>query len=327
MKNKKIIYMIIGLISLGLTISLFYISNVNAESGWDYDYDYDYDSGSSWDYDYDSGSSYDYDSSSSWDYDDYDYDSGSNYNYGSNSSYSSRSHTSSMSNSQIFGMMTTLIVVTVIMISITLLLTNRLTRRRPIVSSNNINSSKYYAYQQVSSDEMSKLGMTHAEFNTMVFELYKNIQNAWMNFDYDGLRELVTDEIANSYIMQLDALKLKKQKNIMEDIQFVNAKVYNIREENGMFTIDIYLDIKMKDYVVDEFNNVIRGDKSFVADIEYELSVVKVSGNDQVTKCPACGAKLDMITTGKCPYCRTLITVDAKKYVMSRKTCINQRRG
>ena len=83
----------------------------------------------------------------------------------------------------------------------------------------------------------------------------------------------------------------------------------------------------MYDYVVDKDNNVVRGDKNQLMNVEYELTIVKISGEEKVTKCPACGAEVDIVTAGKCPYCRNLITIDAKKYVMSRKTCINQRRG
>ena len=51
------------------------------------------------------------------------------------------------------------------------------------------------------------------EFKKLAFELYKSIQEEWMNYDYEGLRKHLTDELYNSYVMQLDALKVKGQQN------------------------------------------------------------------------------------------------------------------
>jgi rubrerythrin len=81
----------------------------------------------------------------------------------------------------------------------------------------------------------------------------------------------------------------------------------------------------MYDYVVDKNNKVVRGDKNHKLNVEYEITFVKTSNDDEITKCPSCGAVIeDIITAKKCPYCRHQINVDARKYVMSKKTCINQ---
>ena len=49
------------------------------------------------------------------------------------------------------------------------------------------------------------------------FNLYKEIQIAWMNFDNDTLRKNTTHEMYNMYTSQLKTLQLKKQQNTMEN--------------------------------------------------------------------------------------------------------------
>lgn len=50
------------------------------------------------------------------------------------------------------------------------------------------------------------------KFNSTVFNIYKNIQEAWIDFDLDTIRDLVSDEIYNMYSMQLSTLQIKGQK-------------------------------------------------------------------------------------------------------------------
>ena len=160
----------------------------------------------------------------------------------------------------------------------------------------------------------------------MAFDKYVEIQKAWTDFDYDILRVLLTDELYNTYMMQLDALKLKNQKNIMSDFKLITVKIYNITEENGLLNISIYLRCQMYDYVIDNEEKVVRGDKNHKIDIEYEITFVKTTNEIHETVCPNCGAKIDAVTSGKCDYCDSVIVVDAKDYVMSKKTCVGQRR-
>ena len=63
--------------------------------------------------------------------------------------------------------------------------------------------------KKISDEEIKKID---AELNTDIivsktFNLYKELQNAWMEFDNDKIRTLVSDELFNTYKMQLNTLK------------------------------------------------------------------------------------------------------------------------
>ena len=147
-----------------------------------------------------------------------------------------------------------------------------------------------------------------------------------MNFDYNTLRKYTTDELFNMYESQLRVLKVKKQKNIMRDIQYKNAMITDIKIENGIEKVSVYLEVEQYDYVVDANNNVVRGMANVRNNVEYIITLTRSMNNDNVSKCPNCGAKVDIVSGGICPYCDSTIVNKSNKFIMSKKECINQRR-
>lgn len=292
MKNeiKKILLCILLII---VTFSMIYIP-VKADSGWDSDYDSGgWDSGSDW------GSDYDYDYGSSW-----------------GGSYSGGSYSGSGSG---FGVVLMAVIIIIIVFSIT----NN--RNKPSGGNRNTKSSNYkdIDIQKITSIDSN---LNPLEFKSEAFNIYKDIQTAWMEFDTDTIRKLTTDEIYNMYSSQLETLKLKGQKNIMKDITLEDAKIINIKKEDKIITIDVYLKVKCYDYVIKEkTDETVRGKDNQKIIIEYVLSFVKSSiNNKKEEKCPNCGAPVDIKSSATCPYCESTLVKDASDYVMSKKTCVGQ---
>ena len=275
-----------------LTVIGMLFSGVNwvkADSGWDSSYD----SGGGWD----SGGSWD----SGWD---------------SGGSWSSSSSGGSYSDGDGFAFMIIFAVVVIIIIYFSI---NNRGGKGGSGSTSNFNK-----YSDIKDDRLKKIGMDADEFKKLAFELYKSIQEEWMNFDYEGLRKHLTDELYNSYVMQLDALKVKGQQNIMKDFENIDVKITNITEESGIVNVTVYLHTAMYDYVVDNNKKTVRGKDNHKIDIEYSITFVKAS-DESLKKCPNCGAPFEGVAGGKCEYCGSTIVIGPKEYVMSKKTCIGQR--
>ena len=279
---------------LSLFIFIFGIRNVFADSGWDSSYD----SGSSW-----SGSD-SWSSSSSWD---------SDYSYGSSSSSGgdlSAGETFIIAIFLIGGM-----VVFVIVFS-----------KPSYTFSNNISSSNNYSYyKDISLEDLQKVlpNETLEDLKLKLYQKFKDIQDAWENFNYDALREMCTDELAESYISQLDTLKLKNGKNIMSNFNPIDIKITSAKLDNDLISVVVYANITFYDYVINEkTGEVIRGNKSRKVNNHYLMTFVVA--NESITKCPGCGAELKMNTSGVCEYCRMKIVKNASDFVLSKKTNINR---
>ena len=287
MKKKFLIFLIvIGMLFSGMNL-------VKADSGWDSSYD----SGGGWD-------------SGGWDSGGWDSD------WDSGGSWSSSSSGGSYSDGDGFAFMIIFAVVVIIIIYFSI---NNRGGKGGSGSTSNFNK-----YSDIKDDRLKKIGMDADEFKKLAFELYKSIQEEWMNFDYDGLRKHLTDELYNSYVMQLDALKVKGQQNIMKDFENIDVKITNITEEAGIVNVTVYLHTAMYDYVVDNNKKTVRGKDNHKIDIEYSITFVKAS-DESLKKCPNCGAPFEGVAGGKCEYCGSTIVIGPKEYVMSKKTCIGQR--
>ena len=144
-----------------------------------------------------------------------------------------------------------------------------------------------------------------------------------MNIDYNKLQQLLTNELYNTYKSQLKSLEIKHQKNIMDSFELVENRIVSYDYKNNELTLKTYLKVKFYDYVVDKNNKVLRGNKNRRIVMTYNLTFIKSLGKVEDT-CPNCGASLEGNATNNCPYCKSIIVVDAHDWVLSKKQAINQ---
>lgn len=289
-----------------IVVSLTFITRIAyADSGFDSSYSYD--SSSSSDYGY-SGSSYsDYDSSSNYNYNSYDYGSGSSHSNG------------------IFDDFYILFFI----ISSTLFIIFSDKKRNNDYYKNVKGMTKvkgsfdYYVEQlesKYSTDE--KVILSKEEEKELIDILYNNyieIQNAWMNFDYDKLKELCTDELYNMYLSQLNILKYDNRQNIMDDFSLLRSKIISYIDVNNSNLIRVYMKVTLRDYIVDiKTGEVVDGNKHKYIVNNYYMEFIK-NNNFNQKKCPGCGASLTDVSKGKCPYCRHIITNVSDKYLLCKK--------
>ena len=158
------------------------------------------------------------------------------------------------------------------------------------------------------------------------FNLYKQIQFAWMNFDEDTLRNCLTDEMYNMYLMQLDTLKVKHQKNIMYDIKYLGSSIKEKYEENGQETIIMNMQVSCYDFIINtKTNKVVRGSSSKLNIYSYELTFVRTKENKGIDICPQCGAPVEGNNSGVCEYCRSTLISNNYTLVMSKKKMLAQK--
>lgn len=158
------------------------------------------------------------------------------------------------------------------------------------------------------------------------FNIYKEIQFAWMNFDEESIRKNTTDEMYNMYLMQMDTLKVKNQKNLMYDIKYLGSKIKKRYEENGQETIVINMNVSCYDFIIDtKTNNVVRGNASKINYYNYELTFVKTKDDKDLDICPQCGAPVKGNNSGVCEYCKSTLISNNYTLVLSKKKMLSQK--
>ena len=215
--KKRITYVIISVVLLVVILTPI-VSK--ADSGWDSDYDIGgWDSGGSWDF------GGDWSSSSDW---------------------------GSAGDIIILGPISLIIIIVIFIIvsKVSDAKNNDWEKDKPLITNSKFNID----YNDITQKEIDEIDSTIKidEFKKKAFKIYKDIQEAWMNFDTDTIRKLTTDEMYNMYSSQLETLKLKHQKNIMKNIEYVDANITNITKEDGVISVVVYLRVKCLDYVINE---------------------------------------------------------------------------
>lgn len=281
--NKKVKYFL-GVLCTLLFGALFLLNldNIKADSGWDVDFDT---GGSDW-----GGSSW---SSSDWDSD-----------YSHSGSSSSGSFSS-------FGFVVFIIIVVIIIY---------------YLKYNNVTTtSKYipeYKYSPIDEEYIKKYidDFNKQKFLDDAYQIYLDTQKAWSNFDTKSLRNLLTDELFNTYNMQLKALKAKKQKNIMSDFALEKIDTTAINVSNNQITMKVVLEVSFFDYVVDTNNNVLRGNKNHKVSVTYELTFVSTINKKETKNCPSCGAPINKNSASNvCEYCNSTLVKNTYSWVLAKK--------
>ena len=108
------------------------------------------------------------------------------------------------------------------------------------------------------------------EFSKEAFEIYKEVQLAWCDFDINKVRNLISEELYNKYVKKLEELKAENQKNIMTDIEYKSNKIIYIKLEENLEVV-CELNVDCYDYIIDDKEKVIKGKKDKKINYTYKL--------------------------------------------------------
>lgn len=296
--KKKLLLICLFVFSFTL-MSIYINSNINVKA--DSGYDASYSGGGS-----SSSSSHDSSSSSH----DRDY---------SSSSSSSSSHGGGHGNPKVA------LFITISIFAFCILFTYLLMRL--MRSSNPHTKGNFYVFGLKDYQIYEKLGNNFDinKFIAEAFKIYYDVQIAWMNNDIDSVRNILSDELYNSYKMQLLPMQQKNEKNMMENIKLLNAAIATISFVDNKLEIQVEMDVTCNDYIINtKTGKVLRGKKHKKCKYLYMMTFTK-SLNNTIDKCPNCNAKLDDGESVKCPYCGSVVKKDSNNFVLKDKKMILQK--
>ncbi|MCI6899058.1 MAG: TIM44-like domain-containing protein [Tenericutes bacterium] len=298
---NKIILVVVLTLSVAATLLYANPVDVATDSGFDTSYD--------------SGGSYSSSSSSS-----YSHSSSSSYNHSSSSSASA---------GEIFLGVIGVLCIWLIEVGISNLRAKIQDKhdKKQLEKRKNEFNSLYKINKKVSEDEFSKYikKESMADFVFERFKDYVDIQNAWMEFDYDVLSNKTTNELYNQYLMQLETLKAKGQKNVMNSFTYVKGKVTNIEKTDNQLAVTVEIVTRFYDYIINQKDEkILRGADYKKVTLHYQMTFVKSTKKSITTHCPNCGAELKKTSTNVCEFCKTTITKESDEWLLAEKKSLGQ---
>ncbi len=95
-------------------------------------------------------------------------------------------------------------------------------------------------------------GFNEPAFAEWCTDTFFRIQAAWMRRDLDGLRPVLTEEMAASFREQMDAARAKKQINRLENITVRSVEITEAWQEQGQDFVTVRFLANLLDYTVEE---------------------------------------------------------------------------
>ncbi len=157
------------------------------------------------------------------------------------------------------------------------------------------------------------------------YKIFLDVENAWMNFELEKVRNSITDEMFNMYESQLSSMEIKGEQNIMSDFIMRDCAIDSYNKQNDNIEITAKYIIEFYDYIIEKSTGkVLRGDKYRKLRMYYDFTFIMSDKKENIDKCPNCGAPLKINSAGVCEYCGSKVVGDSTNWVMSKKVCTRQ---
>ena len=157
-------------------------------------------------------------------------------------------------------------------------------------------------------------------------EVFMKIQMAWTTRNWEEIRPFESNELFNQHNMQLKEYINNKKINKVEKINIKKVALESFKVDGDKEVIVVYLDAILRDYVVDEATNkVLESNPNKDWYMTYVMTFNRKTGvktqpglsNKSTSNCPNCGAPTDITSSGKCEYCKSVITTGEHDWVLS----------
>ncbi len=163
------------------------------------------------------------------------------------------------------------------------------------------------------------------KFISMSKNLFITLQNAWTERDWEKIRTFEKEELFEQHNTQLQEYIRMGRINIIERINVNRAFMHLYRREREYEYITVYMEVRMKDYIIDEnTKKVLQGDPNREYHLKYMLTFMRRVGvkthiidGVQSSFCPHCGAPVDTASAGKCQYCGSIVKSGEFNWVLS----------
>jgi predicted lipid-binding transport protein (Tim44 family) len=153
------------------------------------------------------------------------------------------------------------------------------------------------------------------------------VQEAWTELKPEMSRRVMADNIWQQHRVQIENYRTSNRRNVLEDLSVASANIVSAHSDTAFDTITLRFLAGCADYDIDTSNDkhkVVRGNHDFTQwteDWTFQRSAeatTKTGGGTMASKCPNCGAPLDLDLAGVCKYCRAPVMSGKYDWVLMK---------
>ncbi len=156
-------------------------------------------------------------------------------------------------------------------------------------------------------------------FKSRASDIFIKLLLGIMSRDLSKVKPFLSDELYNKY---LDVVNNDINNNLIHCYDELNVKNIDIVKEvsiDGYYYVVVNLTSLYMDYYMNaDTNDYVSGINNRRVEVVHEITFKKKEGVEKgnVTKCPNCGASVDLESTSKCPYCNEDLSNINYDYIM-----------
>lgn len=170
-------------------------------------------------------------------------------------------------------------------------------------------------------------------FLSKVGNMFIQLQQAWMNKDWNSIRPFETDSLFQMHHRQLQSYIEQHKTNVVENIAIIDSKIVRYEHDSQHDEVDVYIKVRMNDYVIDDHTKkVLKGNPNKDIYMTYIWTLIRKDTvltdekkeQYEVTQCPNCGANVSINASGQCDYCESIISSGEYNWVLSKIKVVRQ---
>ena len=172
---------------------------------------------------------------------------------------------------------------------------------------------------------IEELVKNDSNFNEGMFKSYADnifvkLFTAIMIDDLDSVRHFLSDDLYQKYKSLIDDLKRRGITQIYDELNVKNSEIYDVEITDEKYRIVYKIISRYMDYEIDiDTGNLVCGDNTRRIEKIYYLTFEKISQfkkQNNIRRCPGCGASIDVNGNGKCEYCGTAYDLKNYDYIL-----------
>ena len=158
-------------------------------------------------------------------------------------------------------------------------------------------------------------------FLTRINNIFVLLHTAIMTDNLNLVKHYLNEDLINKYQSIIDSNKNNNVFQMFDEFNVKISSINNVKITDEKIIIYVSLTSRYMDYKIDRNtrkyvsgNNQSRNEYNFI--LTFEKPIIS-KDLKTIRKCPSCGASLDIMKTGECPYCHQIFNAKDYDYILT----------
>lgn len=161
--------------------------------------------------------------------------------------------------------------------------------------------------------------LNYLELKKEIFSIYNKLENIYYDYDCEKIREIVTDELYNTYRSKIAFFKKENKKKLFKNIIVKKINIDNVDDRSNYYDITVTVNVLCKEYIISNNETPLEKYKNEYTEITYLMNFIQSKEKiNETKKCPNCGKKLNDNETSKCPNCNSIVRSNIFKTTLAQ---------